>query len=412
MCRGVHNEDSLHARYFAVAVWRGYKPMKEKLKIGITCYPSLGGSGVVATELGKLLAEQGHEVHFIAHSMPFRLGRFDKNVFYHEVEVSDYYVFKYPPYDLSLASKLAQVARMQELDLLHVHYAIPHAVCALLAKQMVGDHLEVVTTLHGTDITVLAQDASISNMIRFAINESDAVTAVSEDLIRETRQTLDIQKPIHKIYNFVDKRMYYPRPVEDLKREVTRPGEKLFIHISNFRPVKRVHDVVQIFARVHREIPSRLLLVGEGPELSRIVSEVRELGLQDFVEFWGKQDDVAQVISLADVMLLPSEKESFGLVALEAMACGVPTVGSNAGGIPELITHGETGFMAEVGDVDTMSKYTIRLLEDEELLKRVSEACVQRARKKFCNDSLRARYEQVYYEVLGLPIPERLNELR
>ncbi|AHD05222.1 N-acetyl-alpha-D-glucosaminyl L-malate synthase BshA [Paenibacillus larvae] len=386
--------------------------MKEKLKIGITCYPSLGGSGVVATELGKLLAEQGHEVHFIAHSMPFRLGRFDKNVFYHEVEVSDYYVFKYPPYDLSLASKLAQVARMQELDLLHVHYAIPHAVCALLAKQMVGDHLEVVTTLHGTDITVLAQDASISNMIRFAINESDAVTAVSEDLIRETRQTLDIQKPIHKIYNFVDKRMYYPRPVEDLKREVTRPGEKLFIHISNFRPVKRVHDVVQIFARVHREIPSRLLLVGEGPELSRIVSEVRELGLQDFVEFWGKQDDVAQVISLADVMLLPSEKESFGLVALEAMACGVPTVGSNAGGIPELITHGETGFMAEVGDVDTMSKYTIRLLEDEELLKRVSEACVQRARKKFCNDSLRARYEQVYYEVLGLPIPERLNELR
>ncbi|MDR5585545.1 N-acetyl-alpha-D-glucosaminyl L-malate synthase BshA [Paenibacillus larvae] len=386
--------------------------MKEKLKIGITCYPSLGGSGVVATELGKLLAEQGHEVHFIAHSMPFRLGRFDKNVFYHEVEVSDYYVFKYPPYDLSLASKLAQVARMQELDLLHVHYAIPHAVCALLAKQMVGDHLKVVTTLHGTDITVLAQDASISNMIRFAINESDAVTAVSEDLIRETRQTLDIQKPIHKIYNFVDKRMYYPRPVEDLKREVTRPGEKLFIHISNFRPVKRVHDVVQIFARVHREIPSRLLLVGEGPELSRIVSEVRELGLQDFVEFWGKQDDVAQVISLADVMLLPSEKESFGLVALEAMACGVPTVGSNAGGIPELITYGETGFMAEVGDVDTMSKYTIRLLEDEELLKRVSEACVQRARKKFCNDSLRARYEQVYYEVLGLPIPERLNELR
>jgi len=236
--------------------------MKERLKIGITCYPTLGGSGVVATELGKLLAEKGHEVHFITHSMPFRLGKFDKNISYHEVEVNDYYVFKYPPYDLSLASKLAQVAKLEELDLLHVHYAIPHAVCALLARQMVGPQLKVVTTLHGTDITVLAQDESLSDLISYAIDESDAVTAVSQDLIEETRRLLGISKPIDLAYNFVDKRVYYPREVSELRKEFAHPDEKILIHISNFRPVKRVTDVVEIFDRVRKEVPSRLLFVG------------------------------------------------------------------------------------------------------------------------------------------------------
>jgi L-malate glycosyltransferase len=380
--------------------------MNEKLKIGITCYPTLGGSGVVATELGKLLAEKGHEVHFITHSMPFRLGKFDKNIFYHEVEVSDYYVFRYPPYDLSLASKLAQVAQMEELDLLHVHYAIPHAVCALLAKQMIGKHLKVVTTLHGTDITVLGQDQSISDLIRYAINESDAVTAVSKDLISETRSLLNIDRDIDLTYNFVDKRVYYPRDVTKLRVEFARPDEKILIHISNFRPVKRVSDVVDVFAKVSKKVKCKLLFVGEGPELSKIIAKVRELGLTDRVIFCGKQDDVAQVISLADIMLLPSEKESFGLVALEAMACGVPTVGSNAGGIPELITHGETGYLAPIGDTDQMAQYVTQLLTDKDLYGRMEKACLERARFTFCNNSITMQYEEIYYRVLGQTLPE------
>jgi N-acetyl-alpha-D-glucosaminyl L-malate synthase BshA len=377
----------------------------DKLKIGITCYPTLGGSGVVATELGKLLAEKGHEVHFITHSMPFRLGNFDKNIFYHEVEVNDYYVFKYPPYDLSLASKLAQVAKIEELDLLHVHYAIPHAVCALLAKQMVGNQLKVVTTLHGTDITVLAQDESLSDLIRYAINESDAVTAVSKDLIRETRNTLSIEKEIDLTYNFVDKRIYYPRDVVALKRDFVRPGEKLLIHISNFRPVKRVLDVVEILHKVNRYVPTRLLFVGEGPDLSKVMARVKELGLMDRVIFCGKQDDVAQIISLADVMILPSEKESFGLVALEAMACGVPTVGSDTGGIPELITHGETGFLEPIGDTQRMAEDVLKLLRDDEMYQRFSKACLYRAQVYFCNDVITEQYEQIYYRVLGKKPP-------
>lgn len=380
--------------------------MSDKLKIGITCYPTLGGSGVVATELGKLLAEKGHEVHFITHSMPFRLGKYHKNIFYHEVEVSDYYVFRYPPYDLSLASKLAQVAKMEDLDLLHVHYAIPHAVCALLAKQMIGSKLKVVTTLHGTDITVLGQDQSISDLIRYAINESDAVTAVSQDLIKETRESLAIERPIDLAYNFVDKRVYYPRDVSKLRPEFARPDEKILIHISNFRPVKRVSDVVDIFAKVSERLPSRLLFVGEGPELSKIIAKVKELGLSDRVTFCGKQDDVAQVISLADVMLLPSEKESFGLVALEAMACGVPTVGSNAGGIPELITHGETGYLAEIGDTEQMAEYVYQMLSRPEQYELMVEKCLYRARRTFCNDITTVQYEEIYYRVLGRELPE------
>ncbi|KOR88810.1 N-acetyl-alpha-D-glucosaminyl L-malate synthase BshA [Paenibacillus solani] len=374
---------------------------QEPLKIGITCYPSLGGSGVVATELGKLLAEQGHQVHFIAHSIPFRLGSFHKNIFYHEVEVNDYYVFRYPPYDLSLASKMAQVAKMQQLDVLHVHYAVPHAVCALLAKQMVGNQLKVVTTLHGTDITVLAQDESLKDLIRLGINESDAVTAVSQDLIRETRELLDISRDIDLTYNFVDPRVYYYRDSKSLRQDYASPNEKIMMHISNFRPVKRVNDVVDIFARVQEHIPSKLLLVGEGPDLPKIQCRINELGLEDKVRFLGKQDEIAHVISMADVLLLPSEKESFGLVALEAMACGVPTVGSTAGGIPELVTHGETGFLAPIGDTETMAQHVLEILKDEALSERLRKACLERSMTMFCNKLIRGKYEEIYYRVLG-----------
>jgi N-acetyl-alpha-D-glucosaminyl L-malate synthase BshA len=380
--------------------------MNRKLNIGITCYPTLGGSGVVATELGKLLAEKGHTVHFITHSMPFRLGKFQKNVYYHEVEVTDYYVFRYPPYDLSLASKLAQVAQMQKLDLLHVHYALPHAICAYLAKQIVGGHLKVVTTLHGTDITILAQDESLSDLIRLGINESDAVTAVSQDLIRETRKLLNIERHIDLAYNFVDKRVYYPRDCSALREEYAAPWEKILMHISNFRPVKRVLDVLDIFAKVNERLPAKLIFVGEGPDLPKVQCRARELGLAERIYFLGKQDDVAQVVSLADIMLLPSEKESFGLVALEAMACGVPTIGSTAGGIPELVSHGETGYLAPIGDTEQMAEYAVKLLSDPQLYRDFSEACLNRARTKFCSERIAAQYEEIYWRVLGIKKPD------
>ncbi|KAF6636795.1 N-acetyl-alpha-D-glucosaminyl L-malate synthase BshA [Paenibacillus sp. LX16] len=381
--------------------------MNDKLKIGITCYPSLGGSGVVATELGKLLAEKGHEVHFIANSIPFRLGgAFQKNIFYHEVEVNDYYVFRYPPYDLSLATKMAQVAQMKNLDVLHVHYAVPHAVCAYLAKEMVGDHLKVVTTLHGTDITVLAQDESLKDLIRLAINKSDAVTAVSKDLIRETIDALEITRPIDLTYNFVDKRVYYPRDAAALRRDFAQPDEKIMMHISNFRPVKRVGDVLDIFEKVQRKVPAKLLLVGEGPDLPKIRCKIENLGLQDKVFFLGKQDQIAEVISMADVLLLPSEKESFGLVALEAMACGVPTIGSQAGGVPELVVHGSTGYLAEIGNTEAMADYAVELLSDEAMAERFREACLTRARTVFCDELITRQYEEIYYRVLGREVPD------
>jgi N-acetyl-alpha-D-glucosaminyl L-malate synthase BshA len=384
--------------------------MGQPLKIGITCYPSVGGSGVVATELGKLLAERGHQVHFITHSMPFRLGKFHKNIYYHEVEVTDYHVFRHPPYDLSLASKMAMVARMQRLDLLHVHYALPHAICAFLAKQMVGPQLKVVTTLHGTDITILAQEESIKDLIRLGINESDAVTAVSRDLIRETREKLEITRPLDLVYNFIDERVYYPRDCRDLRSEIAPNGEKIIMHISNFRPVKRVLDVLEVFRNINERLPSRLMLVGEGPDLAKLQARAAEQGLEDRIIFMGKQDDVAQVISLADLMLLPSEKESFGLVALEAMACGVPTIASTAGGLPELISHGETGYLAPVGDTERMAQYALELLTDDARYRAFSEACIRRARSSFSSERIAMQYESVYYRVLGKTVNE-LNPL-
>ncbi len=370
------------------------------MRIGITCYPSHGGSGVVATELGKLMAERGHQVHFISYDMPFRLGRFYHNVHYHEVEANRYAVFRFPPYDLALANRMAQVAKMHDLDVLHVHYAVPHAVCAYLAKQMVGDSLKVVTTLHGTDITVLGEDPSLKDIICFGINKSDAVTAVSDDLIRQTQELFCVDRKLNRIYNFVDPRVYQPIDVSDIRSQYAGPDEKLLLHISNFRAVKRTDDVIRIFATVRSHLPSRLLLVGEGPEWSHSLELAKELGLEERITFLGKQDEVARLISLADLLLLPSAKESFGLVALEAMACGVPTVGSNAGGLPEVVEHGETGYLSEIGDVEAMADYAVRLLSNPELYRRFSEQGIQRARVQFSAEKIADQYEELYRQVI------------
>lgn len=371
------------------------------MKIGITCYPSLGGSGVVATELGKLLAERGHQVHFITSGVPFRLGSYHPNIFFHEVEVNHYDVFKYPPYDLSLANRMAQVAKNEQLDLLHVHYAVPHALCAFLAKQMVGDKLKIVTTLHGTDITVLGYDSNLSDMIRFGIEQSDLVTAVSNDLIRQTRQLLQVDKEIVPVYNFVDERRYYPKEVSQLKKGFAPNGEKILMHISNFRPVKRVPDVIEVFAKVRAEIPSRLLLIGEGPEMGLVRKMVADYGLTQEVCFLGKQEDVAEVLSMADVLLLPSSKESFGLVALEAMACGVPVVATVAGGLPEVVTDGACGFLLPVGDVDGMAAATIRLLRDEAMYRQFSRNGIERSNTTFCHERIASQYENLYQQLLA-----------
>ncbi|WP_400163754.1 N-acetyl-alpha-D-glucosaminyl L-malate synthase BshA [Brevibacillus sp. TJ4] len=371
------------------------------MNIGITCYPSLGGSGVVATELGKLLAERGHQVHFITSGIPFRLGSYYPNIFFHEVEVNHYDVFKYPPYDLSLANRMAQVAKNEKLDLLHVHYAVPHALCAYLAKQMVGEQLKIVTTLHGTDITVLGYDSNLSDMIRFGIEQSDLVTAVSNDLIRQTKELLHVDKEIVPVYNFVDKRRYYPKEVGHLKKGFAPNGEKIIMHISNFRPVKRVPDVIEVFDRVRAEMPAKLLLIGEGPEMGLVRNMVKERSLDQDVCFLGKQEDVAEVISMADLMLLPSSKESFGLVALEAMGCGVPVVATEAGGLPEVVTDGVCGFLLPIGDVEGMAAATIRLLQDEAMYQQFSQNSIERSNTTFCHERIATQYEDLYRQLLS-----------
>jgi N-acetyl-alpha-D-glucosaminyl L-malate synthase BshA len=372
------------------------------MKIGFTCYPTHGGSGVIATELGKLLAERGHEVHFITYDTPFRLGSFQQNIFFHEVEVSRYSLFKYPPYDLTLASRMAQVAKLYKLDLLHVHYAIPHAVSAFLAKQMVGDHLKVVTTLHGTDITVLGEDQTLHNIICFGMNKSDAVTAVSESLKAQTHELFHPGIPIERIYNFVDQRIYHPRDVCNLRDNYVCSEEKLIIHVSNFRAVKRPQDVIKIFDKIQQVLPARLLLVGQGPEWSAVHSFVEALGIQEKVTFLGRQDDVSQFMSVADLLLLPSVKESFGLVALEAMACGVPTVGTRSGGIPEVVVHGETGYLAEIGDVTKMAELAISLLQNETTRQNFIQNGLYRVDQEFNADKIVSQYEALYERVLGV----------
>lgn len=371
-----------------------------KLKIGITCYPSVGGSGVIATELGKMLAEKGHEIHFITSSMPFRLNKMYPSITFHQVEVNSYSVFQYAPYDIALANKMAEVIVDEELDVLHVHYAMPHAVCAILAKDMAKSDIGIVTTLHGTDITVLGDDSSLSGAIRYGIEKSDIVTAVSHSLVSQTMELIAPQKEIETIYNFVDEQEYSKKDAGNLKELLgIRPDEKVVIHVSNFRKVKRVPDIVKSFELIRKEMPAKLLLVGDGPEKHPVMEYVKGTSFEDDVLFLGKQENLSELYAISDLMLLLSQKESFGLVLLEAMACEVPCIGTNVGGIPEVIIHGENGYLAELGDVQQVAEYGIRLLQDPILHKQMVETSLMFIEERFSSKKIVEQYEAMYERV-------------
>jgi L-malate glycosyltransferase len=378
------------------------------MKIGITCYPTYGGSGVVATELGIELAALGHQVHFITYSQPFRLTGREKGIFYHEVPVSNYPLFEYPPYDLALATRMSEVGEYYELDLLHVHYAIPHSVSALLARQMLaarGRKLPFVTTLHGTDITLVGLDRSYLPITRFGIEESDGVTSISQYLKDKTLEEFHINNPIEVIPNFVNCDVYKPfadKEARDKAREgYAYPGEKILLHLSNFRPVKRVTDVVKVFAKVVEQVPARLLLVGDGPDRSSAEWLAHNLGIQDRISFLGKQESVNELLPVADLMLMPSELESFGLAALEAMACKVPTIATKVGGVPELIEDGVSGRLFPVGATDAMANAAIDLLAHPEKLEEMAKAGRAWAQARYCSSKIIPLYEKYYEDVLG-----------
>ncbi len=371
------------------------------MNIGIVCYPTFGGSGVVATELGIALAKEGHKVHFITYSQPTRLSFFNENLYYHEVEIRAYPLFAYPPYELALASKMVDVVKYEKLDLLHVHYAIPHASAAYMAKQILateGIHIPVVTTLHGTDITLVGKDASYEPVVTFSINQSDGVTAVSDDLRKDTYEHFAVTKDIAVIPNFIDLDRFKKHPKEHFKTAICPNGEKLIVHTSNFRKVKRVDDVVRIFEKIRQVIPAKLLLVGDGPERKSIESLCRELRTCDDIRFLGKLEAVEEVLSVADLFVMPSEKESFGLAALEAMACEVPVISTNAGGIPELNIQGVTGFMSNVGDVEDMTKNALTIL-DKDNLAGFKKNALARARE-FDIKNILPKYEDFYDKIL------------
>lgn len=366
------------------------------MRIGITCYPTYGGSGVVATELGKELAARGHDVHFISYALPIRLTMEDR-IYFHEVEVRTYPLFEYPPYDLVLATKMAEVTTRFDLDILHVHYAIPHSISAYLAKMMLSDRrIPFVTTLHGTDITLVGSDRSYLPITRFGIEQSDTVTAVSEYLKARTIDEFRIGRPIEVIPNFVDCNVYGRSTDASLRNRFAEPGQAIFIHISNFRPVKRVEDVVSVFARVRKEAPAKLLMVGDGPDRPKAEWLASIQGVEDDVLFLGKQNDMAPLLSISDVLLLPSADESFGLVALEAMACEVPVIATRVGGIPEVVHSEEDGFLCELGDVPAMAEAGIRLVREPNLREKMGTAARLHARKDFCATKMVERYEDLY----------------
>ncbi len=379
---------------------------EQPLRIGITCYPTYGGSGVVATELGIELAARGHDIHFITSSQPFRLTGRESNIHFHQVEVFHYPLFEHPPYDLALATRMAEVAEFYKLDLLHVHYAIPHSVSAYLAKQMLATRdlrVPFITTLHGTDITLVGLDRSYLPITRFGIEQSDGVTSISSYLRERTHEAFKIDTPIEVIRNFVNCDVYIRRPdlVTEMRPTYAEPGEKLLVHLSNFRPVKRVSDVVEVFARVAAEMPARLLLIGDGPDRSTAEYLARKLGVQDRIHFVGKQENVNELLPLADLMLMPSEMESFGLAALEAMACGVPAIATHVGGVAELIHDGIDGLLFEVGDVDAMAHAANALLADPTRLGTMAKAARKTAQDHFCASSVIAKYEAFYRRVLA-----------
>jgi glycosyltransferase involved in cell wall biosynthesis len=373
------------------------------MKIGIICYPTYGGSGVVATELGKALASAGHQVHFITYTQPPRLDFFNENIYFHEVSVASYPLFEYLPYESALASKMVDVTINEQLDLIHVHYAIPHASAAYLAKQILkykGIHVPVITTLHGTDITLVGRDPSFEPVVTFSINESDGVTAVSESLKNDTYAEFEILSNIEVIPNFIDLVRFKKQPKEHFKLAICPNGEKLLMHTSNFRKVKRIEDIIHVFAKVQKQIPSKLLLVGDGPERTGIEALCRELGVSHDVRFLGKLDTIEEALSLADLFLLTSEKESFGLAALEAMACEVPVISSDAGGIPEVNIHGKTGFVSKIGDVDDMVKNAVAILSDPILHKQMKKNALERA-QEFDIKKILPLYEKYYEKIVG-----------
>ncbi len=376
--------------------------MQRMLKIGVVCYPTYGGSGVVATELGKALADQGHEIHFITYSQPVRLGAAHKRIRYHEVNVSEYPLFYYPPYESVLASKMVDVVKYEKLDLMHVHYAIPHASSAITAKMVLAEEgikLPVITTLHGTDITLLGKDASFEPVISFAINKSDAVTAVSQSLKNDTYKLFGINQEIEVIPNFLNAEHEAVASSPELRREYATDNERIIIHMSNFRPVKRILDIIEVFARVQPAVKSKLILLGDGPERSRAEQKCRELNIAEHVTFVGNLKQPQELLSIGDLFILPSESESFGLAALEAMAAGLPVISTNTGGLPEVNRHGVTGMMSDVGDIEDMVKNCIYLLEDTRRLAKFKGQAKRRA-QDFSIDKILPLYEQLYQKVI------------
>ncbi len=371
------------------------------MNIGITCYPTYGGSGAIAAELGQALARQGHMVHFVSYSIPFRLQEYNQNISFHNVDVMPYPLFKYPPYTLALAAKMADVASEAELDILHVHYAVPHATCAFLARHMLRDRdIKVITTLHGTDITLVGSDKSFFRITRFSIEESHGVTAVSESLKRDTQSLFGVGQDIRVIPNFVDVNRFRRGDGHCDISKFVDDDEKVIAHVSNFRPVKRIGDIIRMYAEVRRNVKCKLLLVGEGPERIPMQELARELGLQDGVVFLGEQEGVDRILSCTDLYLLPSEQESFGLSALEAMSCGVPVIGANVGGLPELVRHGETGYITEVGDIHQMARHATDLLADDNFRLTIGRQARQRVLDNFAEEAVVPQYESYYEEVL------------
>jgi len=371
------------------------------MKIGIVCYPTFGGSGVMATELGLALADKGHEIHFITYQQPVRLNVFRPNIYYHEVMVPKYPLFDFPPYETALASTMVNVVKNNGLDLLHVHYAIPHASSAYFARQMLrkqGSDIPFITTLHGTDITLVGKDSTYGCVVTFSINESDIITAVSENLRNETFKSFDIEKEITVIPNFVDAKRFHLTNKEHFKKMLAPNGERILAHVSNFRKVKRVEDVLAIFERVHEKMPSKLLMIGDGPERQNAEDICRRLGICNDIRFLGKQDQMEEILNIADLFLLPSQYESFGLAALEAMACGVPVISSNAGGLPEINVHGKTGYLADVGDVDSMANFAVKILDDEATLQTFKDNALAHA-AEFSIDKIVPMYEALYEEI-------------
>jgi L-malate glycosyltransferase len=373
------------------------------MNIGIACYPTFGGSGVLATELGKALAIKGHNVHFITYSQPVRLSSFEPNIFYHEVRVPAYPLFDFPPYETALASTMVDVIKNNNIDVLHVHYAIPHAAAAYMAKQILkkeGIHIPFITTLHGTDITLVGKDKTYAPVVTFSINESDVITAVSQNLKDETYKYFQINKDIEVIHNFVDVKRFSKKPIDAFRKVIAPNNEKILLHASNFRKVKRVEDVLQIFANVRKQMPCKLLMVGDGPERPMAEEKCREYGYCDDVRFVGKQEQMEEILPIADVFLLTSDYESFGLAALEAMAGSVAVISTNAGGLPEINIHGKTGFMADVGDTATMSKHCFELLQDEEMLQKFKQNAFEQA-QSFDISNIVPVYEELYNKVIN-----------